>query len=275
MQPLYVIFNGKTTLENEAKLGINDLSIVRGYGIFDYFKTIGNKPIFLEDNLDRFYNSAKLMDLPISYSREEIKNQINELIALNNIPESGIKLLLTGGYSADGYSIADPNFIITQHPLTRNEKQEKEGIKLLLFNYHRSFGLVKSIDYVMGIQALKAAKAKGADDVVYFQNNLISECPRANFFLVTSEGKLLTPGHDVLLGITRKKIIEMVNGDLEVEIRDVTLQDVIDAKEAFITSTTKNITPVTEIVEHKVFGPNAGPITKKLQNMLDKILLES
>jgi len=272
MQPISVFFNGKLIPENEALLGINDLSIVRGYGIFDYFKTINNNPIFLEDNLDRLYKSAKLMDLTIPYTREEIASQIYQLIDHNQIPNSGIKILVTGGYSPDGYSIASSNVVITQHEFSSNTQQEQNGIKLMLFDYHRPFSLVKSIDYVMGIQALKHAKENGADDVVYYKDNIISECPRANFFLITSDNKLLTTKDNVLEGITRKKIIEMVQGQYEIVLRDVTVEDILDAKEAFITSTTKNITPITEIINHKEFGKGAGPITKKLQLMFGNIL---
>lgn len=272
IQSRYVIFNGRSLPENEAALGISDLSIVRGYGIFDYLKTVRHRPLFLEDNLDRFFNSAKLMDLPIAYSREELKGQIYNLMALNNIPDSGIKLLLTGGYSTDGYTIATPNLILTQHPLTRNLAQETNGLRLLLFPYHRAFPLVKSIDYVMGIQALKEAKSKGADDVLYVSNGIVTECPRANFFLVTAENKLLTPGDNVLAGITRKQIIGLLGTEYAIEIREVTVQDIADAKEAFITSTTKNITPVLALVGFKEFGTQPGAITKKLQLKLETLL---
>ncbi|TJZ63168.1 amino acid aminotransferase [Sphingobacterium olei] len=271
IQPLQVIINGQLIAEKEATLGIDDLSIVRGYGIFDYFKTVENRPVFLEDNLDRFFHSAELMDLPIHYSREELKRQIQLLMEVNNIPESGIKLLLTGGYSVDSYSIAAPNLIITQQPLQRNLGQEKQGMKLITYNYHRPFGTVKSIDYVMGIQALKKARTVGADDVLYAQEGLLSECPRANIFLITKTGTLLTPGKDVLAGITRKYIIEIAKTHLDVEIRDVTLEDMKNAAEAFISSTTKNITPILSI-DDTVYGANPGPITMRLQQMLEPIV---
>ncbi|WP_400261584.1 aminotransferase class IV [Sphingobacterium sp. SG20118] len=272
MQIFYVIFNGKLIPEHEARLSINDLAIVRGYGIFDFFKTVQGLPIFLEDNLDRFYQSAYLMDLPVNYSREEIKQFINNLMQANRIPDSGIKLLLTGGYSTDGYSIAEPNLIISQQPLKRNITLEERGLKLLPFEYHRPFSQVKSIDYVMGIQALKEAKRHGADDILYVQNGLISECPRANFFLISSEGKLLTAADDVLPGITRKKILETANKILDIEVRDISLRDVADAAEAFISSTTKNITPVISLVGFKDFGLQAGPITKQLQHLLQNLI---
>lgn len=272
MQTLYVIFNGKLIPENDAKLSITDLAIVRGYGIFDFFKTVNGIPIFLEDNLDRFYQSANLMDLPVNYSRDELKAQITTLMEANMIPDSGIKILLTGGYSSDGYSIAEPNLIISQQALKRNLALESTGLKLLPFHYHRPFSLVKSIDYVMGIQALKVAKSQGADDVVYIQNGLISECPRANFFLVSQDGKLLTASEDVLQGITRKKIIELAKTIMVVEVRNISVEDIASASEAFISSTTKNITPVTALLGYKEFDTEAGPVTKRLQELLQELV---
>lgn len=272
MESNTVIFNAIAIPEDEAKLGINDLAIVRGYGIFDYFKVVNNQPIFLEDNIDRFFNSAKLMDLPIAYSRTEIKQQIEQLMHANQLPNSGIKILLTGGYSQDGYSIGVPNLIITQHPLSRNVNLEKKGLKLHLFEYHRPFSLAKSIDYVMGIQALKVAKSKGADDVLYFQNGIISECPRANIILVNEDNKLLIPDGDVLEGITRKKIIELAKDKYEIVLGKITLEDLRSAKEAFICSTTKNITPVTSIVDYKDFGSDIGAVTKDLQEALEQLI---
>ncbi|MCW2259346.1 MULTISPECIES: aminotransferase class IV [Sphingobacterium] len=272
MQTLYVIFNGKLIPENEAKLSITDLAIVRGYGIFDFFKTVNGIPIFLEDNLDRFFQSANLMDLPVNYSRDELRAQIITLMEANVIPDSGIKILLTGGYSSDGYSIAEPNLIISQQALKRNLVLESTGLKLLAFHYHRPFSLVKSIDYVMGIQALKAAKSQGADDVVYIQNGLISECPRANFFLISEDGKLLTAGDDVLQGITRKKIIQLAKTIMDVEVRNISVEEIASASEAFISSTTKNITPVTTLLGYKEFGKQVGPLTMRLQELLQELV---
>ncbi|MGO3110110.1 MAG: aminotransferase class IV [Sphingobacterium sp.] len=269
-----VIINGVMHRENTASLRIDDLSIVRGYGIFDFLKTVDNHPVFLEDNLDRFFHSADQMDLTVPFSRQEIREQIHMLMQANTIPNSGIKILLTGGYSPDGYTIIAPNLIITQSHLERNVASEKRGVRLVTFPYHRAFGTVKSIDYVMGIKALKKAKEAGADDVVYTQDDLISECPRANIFFVDKNGTLLTPNDDVLAGITRKHILTIAKNICPVEARDITLTDMQNAKEAFITSTTKNITPVTAI-DNINYGPGAGPLTRKLQESLEELIFKN
>lgn len=274
MKSLYVILNSQKIPASEAVLGVDDLSIVRGYGIFDYFKTINHHPLFWEDNLIRFYNSANIMDLPVRYSQSEIKEQIRELMAANNIPDSGIKLLLTGGYSKDGYSIGEPNLIISQHELQRDLEKERQGMKLITYEYHRAFSYAKTIDYVMGIKAFKDAHKAGADDVVYVKNGYLSECPRANIFLITKDDVLITPEEHVLHGITRKHILEMAKAKFTVETRKVSVQDMENAAEAFITSTTKNITPVTAINDI-IYGSEAGPKTRILQEMWEEMTYET
>lgn len=269
-----VIINGEIYPGDKAFLKIDDLSIVRGYAIFDFFKTIDETPIFLEDNLDRFFSSASQMDLTVPFTRQQIREQIRALMITNQIPNSGIKLLLTGGYSPDGYSLSTSNLIITQSKLTRNLSTEKSGMRLITFPYHRPFGTVKSIDYVMGIHAMKKARELGADDVVYVQNNLLSECPRANIFLVDEHGTLITPSGDVLAGITRKYVLAVASKICQIEIRDVTIADMKNAKEAFITSTTKNITPITAI-DNTDYDPTPGPISLQLQAALEKLIFEN
>lgn len=274
MKSLYVILNGEKIPASEAVLGVDDLSIVRGYGIFDYFKTINHQPLFWEDNLARFYNSADIMDLPVRYSQSEIKEHIRELMTANDIPNSGIKLLLTGGYSKDGYSIGEPNLIISQHELQRDVEKEKSGMKLITYDYHRAFSYAKTIDYVMGIKALKEAHKVGADDVVYVKDGYLSECPRANIFLITKDDVLITPEEDVLHGITRKHILEMAKSKFTVETRKVSVEDMENAAEAFITSTTKNITPVVAINDI-VYGREAGSKTQILQKMWEEMTYET
>jgi D-alanine transaminase/branched-chain amino acid aminotransferase len=87
----------------------------------------------------------------------------------------------------------------------------------------------------------------GADDILYYQDGLISECPRSNFFLVTADNRILTPAAHVLKGITRKKLIELAEKEFVVEERDISLDDMHSAKEAFITSTTRQVLPVRQI----------------------------
>lgn len=112
---MYSFFNNEFLPIEKNLIHVSDLATQRGYGIFDFFKVVNGKPLFIEDYLTRFYKSAEVMSLTVSLSREELKKIIAELIQKNDVADAGIKMILTGGYSPDGYEIAKPNLIITQN----------------------------------------------------------------------------------------------------------------------------------------------------------------
>lgn len=231
----------------EAVISVADLAVQRGYGIFDFFKIINNKPIFLEDHLDRFYQSAAFMQLEVGKTRSEIKQILLQLIQQNNIPDSGIKITLTGGNSANGYSIATPNLIITQQPLQLSKEFNANGINLVSYQHQRQIPSAKTIDYIMAIWLQQYIQQHHADDVVYHQNGIVTETPRANIFVVTKEQKIITPKDDVLKGVTRKHILSIAAEKFLVKEADISLSDMKDAQEVFLTSTSKQVMPVNSI----------------------------
>lgn len=266
MSALYVLVNGKLVKSDEASLLVSDLSIQRGFGIFDFFKMLGGKPIFMDAHLDRFFRSAEAMRLPLDMGREALKELIFTLTDANGIADSGIRLTLTGGYSKDGYTPAAPNLVITQQALTIADPALSPGIRLITHAHQRQMPEVKTIDYLMAIWLQPSIRAQGADDVLYHQDGVVTECPRSNFFIVTEGDVVLTPGRNILAGITRAKLLELSTG--KIEERDITLADIRSAKEAFITSTTKYLVPVVGVDGQAIGDGRPGPVWSELLRRL-------
>lgn len=244
----WVFLNNEFIEEERAFIHFKDLAFQRGYGIFDFFRIMGNEPLFLEDHLDRFYFSAEEMHLPVSLQREELKIAVFELIKRNNLPHSGIRLSLSGGPSEEGFAIGRPNLLISQQTLVPpTAEQFQNGVKLLTYPHQRQLPHVKTIDYLMAIWLQPKRIEHGADDILYHHNGFISECPRSNFFLVTAENSLITPAENVLAGITRKNILQLAKQHFDVEERNISLNELKTAREAFITSTTKHILPIAQV----------------------------
>jgi len=260
-----IFINNDFVEEDKAILQAGDMAVQRGYGVFDFFRISNNKPLFIDDYLDRFFNSAKEIFIPIPLGREELKANIYRLIAMNNMPESGIRITATGGYSADSYSVADGNIIIQQLPLIQPPKEKfLSGTKIITYSYMRDLPHVKSINYLIGVWLQKQLKEKQLDDVLYFQNNIITEFPRSNVFIVTQDNELVTPAHNVLAGITRKKVLQLAPDIISTSTRDVSTDELKNTAEVFMTSTTKRILPVTEIDGKKVGDGKPGNITIRL-----------
>jgi branched-chain amino acid aminotransferase len=258
-------FNGQFIDEDKAALHVSDLSIQRGYGIFDFFRTIEHVPLFLDDYLDRFYRSAEALRLPVDLNRDKLTSVIQELIDQNKIPESGIRLTLTGGYSPDSYELAIPNFLITQVVLKPMPARWTEnGMKLITHEYLRDLPFVKSINYLTAVWLQEKVRHAKADDILYHKNNEVSELPRSNFFIVTKDDVIVTPGNNILHGITRMKLLEMASALYKIEERTLTLHEVLDAKEAFMTSTTKQLVPIVQIDNNTIGNGRPGAITTAL-----------
>ena len=261
----YAYLNNTFLFEGNAVLPVGDLAIQRGYAIFDFLKVDRDVPVFLADHLDRFFRSAAKMDLPMARSQAELSAIIHELISRNRMGLSGIRLTLTGGVSGDGYSISEPNLIITQSPLQeRSAELVEHGMKLITYPYLRQLPDVKTIDYIMAIRLQKLIREQGVNDVLYVHEGLISECPRTNFFMVSADGELITPDTGILEGITRKKVLEIGRRHFKVQERAVHLEELKAAREAFITSTTKGVVPVVAVDNLPIGTGRPGEITRRL-----------
>jgi len=264
----YYYVNDRFVPAVEAMLHVSDLALQRGYGIFDFFKTLNRHPVCLEDHLERFYQSAAAMRLDPGKSKEELRTVLYSLMEKNRIADSGIKITLTGGYSANGYSLGTPNLVITQQAVHLNHAFDQTGIRLMAYPHLRQLPAVKTTDYLMAIWLQPYIAQNKADDVLYHLNGTLTETPRANIFFVTQKNTILTPQHNILQGITRKQVLSLVNNKFEVMIRDISLQETELAKEAFITSTTKQVLPVVSIDGKQIGNGKPGAVTEAVYQLL-------
>jgi branched-chain amino acid aminotransferase len=267
---MYVYLNDQFIEQEKASLHISDLAIQRGYGVFDFFRVRDNVLLYVEDHLDRFINSASIMHLSSPYPKEKLLFILHDLLKINNLPDSGIRMILTGGYSPDAYQPVSPNFIIIQTPLLISDSPNPKPVSIITHEFVRDIPDAKTINYTMGIWLQKKVKEQQADDVLYHMNGVVTEFPRCNFFIVTKDNTIITPGKNALHGVTRKKILELRGIHFKVKEGPVTLDDIHNAKEAFLTSSTKRIQAITKVDGKPVGNGTPGEITTGLLNLLQE-----
>jgi branched-chain amino acid aminotransferase len=260
-----VYLNDRFLEDDQALLHVSDLSMQRSYAIFDFFRTVNRVPFFMEDHLDRFYASAKSMHLTVSKTREDIRHIVQELIQRSSLTEAGIRLMLTGGNSTDSYHPATPNLLITCNPVkTATEADFEKGLSVITYEHQRELPQIKSINYLMAVWLQPLLQEKQADDMIYHQKGIITEFPRSNVFIVTADQKLVTPSRNILYGITRKNVLSLASTLMPVEERDVSRDELLQASEVFLTSTTKKILPVLRIDNNVIGDGRPGAITREL-----------
>lgn len=266
----YYNVNGQLVPAAEASLKVNDLAILRGFGIFDFFLVWDHVPLFIEDYLDRFYRSAELIHLEVPASRAELKARIYKLIQVNGQSHAGIRLVMTGGYTSDSYTPVQPNLLVMHHDYKPfPETAYTEGIKLMTFEYQRDLPEVKTTNYAMGIRLIPQLKAVGATEPLYYSNGTIKEAVRSNFFIIKEDNTIVTADEDILFGITRKHVLAAAAPEFKIEKRLIKLEELWTAKEAFLTGSNKGVIPITRIDEHVYGDGTPGEAALRVKELFD------
>ena len=114
---LKFIVNDQIVDQDKAHIHVTDLNLLRGYGVFDFFRCVGLKPLFFHDHIERFFSSADTLRLKCPVGRKQLRAMIQEIININGIENSGIRMVLTGGESDTGYSIGKPTLFVINEPI--------------------------------------------------------------------------------------------------------------------------------------------------------------
>ncbi|MBL0882202.1 MAG: aminotransferase class IV [Chitinophagaceae bacterium] len=257
--------NGTFIDSTAASIPVNDLGLQRGYGVFDFLRVKGSQPLFLQQHIDRLYRSLEYMRLQLPYSKEELITIIQSMIHQNQLQHSGIRITVTGGASPDGYTPVEPHLIIVQQPIPEPpDNMLTSPYQLVTYSYSRQLPEVKTTDYLMALWLQPWIKKQNAQDVLYHSDGWVSECPRSNFFIITPDNVLVTPDSGMLKGVTRANILSVAREIMQVEERSVNLEEIRTAKEAFISSSTKRIIPVSAIDDMHLNTYSSNSISAQL-----------
>ena len=269
-QPVYptVFINGQYVNKEQARLGVGDLALLRGYGVFDYFRYANGQPRFLQDHLARFERSAGHLGLDVPGGEPALRGAVFELIRRNERPDGGIRFVLTGGYSENGYAPAVPNLIGLAYPFTPPPARLYErGAVAITHHYERQLPEAKTIDYLEGIRIIPLLKRHGADYVLYVdRDDNVRESDRSNY-LVVKDGRLITPKDNILMGVTRRHVLLLARRlGLPTEERPVAKRELYTADELIICSSVKGVLPLTRIDGKPVGAGGVGALTKRLMD---------
>ncbi len=262
----FCFYGDQITPSSEAKMSVHDLSALRGYGVFDFLPLVKGVPVFWEDYYERFQKSCNYLKLSLSQSSHELKSIIHELVTKNHHQNGYVRLLMTGGYSENGYLPEGNNQLaVFLYPeINYPDTMFSDGAKLISCDYVRSLPEAKTTDYALSITLQEKMKKADAFDVLYTKDGYVSECSRCNIFMVKNE-ELITPDSHMLLGVTRKKILQIADEIMTVKTRPVRYDELLGADEVFITSTTKGTLGIISIDAATIHEGKVGRTTKLLR----------
>ncbi|MBN2484408.1 MAG: aminotransferase class IV [Bacteroidales bacterium] len=263
--------NGVYAPVNDITIPVDNIGVNRGYGAFDFFGVINNKPFFLNRHLDRFFRSLELLRLKIDFSRQQVEAYIEEVIKQNNTGDFFMKLFAIPLNSDTAPSLNCGFYIVPVSFMPFGKEIYVNGCSLITKEYERFAPEAKSTNYLPLIYWHNEICTAGAIDVLYHSNGTIKETSRGNIFIVKNN-IVSTPGSDILRGISRSIVIDIAkSANLRVKEKPVSLDELFTSDEVFLTSTTKKVLPVVKIDGKTIYSGLVGPVTKMLMNEFDKL----
>jgi branched-chain amino acid aminotransferase len=272
-----VYVNGRITNAADAVIPVYDHGFLYGEGIYETLRTYDGHPFLYDHHVRRLRASAAHLALDVPFSDEALLRSIHQTVAAaGEMAEAYIRVLLTRGVGELTYDVRStpsPSLVIIVKPLDETPARvDTDGITISLVSILRNHPgsvnpIIKSNNLLNNALAMQEANRRGAEEgLMCNYRGELSECSQSNFFLVRG-GIALTPRTQagLLEGITRSFLFA-VGKEVGVEVRDETLrpEDLDTADEAFITSTTRELSPVTRIDERRIGNGRPGPVTTAL-----------
>jgi len=250
----------------------NYLSIVRGYQVFTFFRTMNMKPIFLDDHLDRIFSNALSMHMEVPFSKEELKQKVFQTLEHNKSSLNELNIMiLFAGTTALKYSPLSTDqpidLYIIISPVKEYSQEYLSGVSLGLFEYARNMGEVKApFTYFGGILGEhQLVKTKKYDEILFTDQGLILEGSTFSFFAVKGS-QIITPPTNgkILESVTRKNVIQSCLDGFEFEERPILVEEISSFDEAFITSANRGVVPVLKI-DGSFISSSVGSVTSSIK----------
>ena len=265
--------NGEIIPMSEARISPEDRGFQFADGVYEVIRLYAGRPFTLDEHLARLERSAAELRLTVPIPTAQLKTEIARLIAQSGVAEGMIYLQLTRGHAPRNHRFPTTQrhtllfYARSLDPL--HAVEQTPPAKLLTAvddRWNRCW--VKSIALLANVLAKNDAVAAGADEALFVHEGHVTECSTSNFFAVIT-GRLVTcpVGPKVLPGITRAVLLECARElKIAVEERLLTVEEAQAADELFITSTTREISPVSHW-DGKPVG-RANTITTRLHHAL-------
>lgn len=263
--PKYWI-DGKLVRADKAFLPLTDLAVTRGFGAFEAMRTYHGSPFLLEGHLLRLQKSCELLGLKLPLSLEALKHAVDATLKANKMPESLIRIYVTGGDASGFLPEGRERLLILVSPAKLFPAwQYEKGIALKSTLLGRMIPQAKSLDYTVGIRETLRAVRKGYHEVVFVdeEGNLL-EGTQFSVFAVVGK-KIISPKMRILPGLTAGYVIDLARRKgFKASWGKITPKVLAEATELFITSSNREIIPAVRLDRKRIGNGKPGPVTRLL-----------
>lgn len=285
-----VWLNGDFVERDEAKVSAFDAAVQHAVGLFETMHSVGGEVWRLDRHLERLIDSARMLGLSESLKFNPLRETVRRVVEKAGLERGRVRLTITGGdlnmLASSGHGPHDPTVLIVAQPATAYPAEMLgRGVMATIadgrVNPLDPFAGHKTLNYWPRLRALQQASSAGAGETIFLQvTNHLAGGAVSNLFLVKN-GALLTPiarGEEdagamaapVLPGITRQAVIDAAEAvGVGCARRMLSVEDLLEADEAFLTNTSWGVLPVVQIEKSPIGDGAPGELTRRLREAID------
>ncbi|PTY80074.1 D-amino-acid transaminase [Heyndrickxia sporothermodurans] len=272
-----IIFNGEIIERSKVNIDIEDRGYQFGDGVYEVIRVYSGKLFTKEEHINRLYESAEKISIQIPYEKLELIQTLEELVQVNQLDTGIIYLQLTRGSfpRQHGFPKSDvpPVYVAYTREMPIPKVSMDEGVKGLLIEDIRWLRCdIKSLNLLGNILAKQKAAESGCFEAIQHRGEEVTEGSSSNVFIVKDNCLITRPVSNLILnGITRQVIIKLCqeNG-ISFKEEIFTIDDLLEADEVFISSTTSEVMPIIQVNEKVISTGKPGKITRKLQQLFQQ-----
>ena len=273
MMERIVFLNGEFIPESEATVPIFDRGLLFADSVYEGFGILDSQLVDFDYHMDRLDRSLGELNMPSTMSREEMLSALMKLIEMNGAVEGFMYLQVTRGSGDRSYLYNDsyvPNiFAFTQGEKFAADAPAKPVALATTPDIRWARRDIKTTNLLGQVMAKQAAHLAGAYEALMIApDGIVTEAGSSSFFFIKDREIYVKPvTNDILHGITRQTMLRVAETfQLRIREENYTLDQVLEADEAFITASSIYVLPVGRIDDTVIADGEAGPITKSLRS---------
>ena len=273
--------NGRYLRHADAQVHVEDRGYQFSDGVYEVILIKNGKMIDEEQHLERLKKSLSSLEINPPMKRAPMRHVMKELIKRNKFRNGIIYIQITRGVAAREHSFpkySKPALVMTARRIATKTSDEIEaGVKVITIDDIRWKRCdIKSTSLLPNVLGKQTARRQGAYEAwMVDASGFVTEGTSTNAWIVTSDGKLITAelGSNILSGITRDTFIKIIHElNYKLEERQFSVEEAKNAREAFFTSSTSFLTPVSEIDGVVIGNGRAGSVSMELIKAYDKYM---
>jgi len=278
-----VYLNGEFVAEEEASVNVFDHGLLYGDGIFEGIRAYEGYVFQLDQHLDRLYRSARIINLDIPHSLEEMKEIILDTLRENQFQDAYIRPLITRGKGSLGLSptsCESPTVIVIckEWRTLYDEELYRQGLRAITSSVRNQpvDGLpptVKSLNYLTNVLASLQATRWDADEAIMLDGRgYVSEGAADNLFIYRKGEVFSPPVVNNLPGVTRRVLLDILKEKgYSVREEDFGLAELYSAEEVFLSGTAAEVISVVEVDGRQIGEGKPGELSRELRRSFDEL----